>query len=340
MLRIGFSGITGALGGPETFKTRIIKYLNEMGYDVIYPKDNGYPDVILVTPGTKRLLWLLTCKLRGSKIVHRLDGINWLHRVNNSSLLDKLKAEIKNWNIKLIRNYFADYVIYQSEFVYNWWHKEYGSAPCPEKIIYNGTDLNLFNSGKREKIKSPVLLCVEGNIVEDRYTLNLITKVTNILINNNLISATKICGNLSIKSQNYLESQQGIEVLGKVNRKQMPEIYAASDIFLSLDINSACPNAVIEALASGLPVVGYDTGALKELVTPESGIIVPFGGNPWKLDEPKYENIADAIKIIIGDLNKYSIGARNLAENKLSHRNMCENYISIFNKITNVNLLS
>ena len=44
------------------------------------------------------------------------------------------------------------------------------------------------------------------------------------------------------------------------------------------------PNSVIEALACGLPVVSFDTGALPELVTPGAGRVVAYGGDPWRLD--------------------------------------------------------
>jgi glycosyltransferase involved in cell wall biosynthesis len=50
-------------------------------------------------------------------------------------------------------------------------------------------------------------------------------------------------------------------------------------MLFSADLNAACPNSVIEALACGTPVLGYDTGALPEMVPPKSGRIAHYGGN-------------------------------------------------------------
>ena len=54
--------------------------------------------------------------------------------------------------------------------------------------------------------------------------------------------------------------------------------------------NKPCPNSVIEALASGVPVVGYNSGSLKELVG-NAGIILPYtGGDPNKMEGPNCSN--------------------------------------------------
>lgn len=66
-------------------------------------------------------------------------------------------------------------------------------------------------------------------------------------------------------------------------------------IYLSLDINPACPNTVIEALSSGAPVVGFNTGALNELVISDSGVVVPYGSDPWNLEYPDVKSLAKAI---------------------------------------------
>ena len=60
----------------------------------------------------------------------------------------------------------------------------------------------------------------------------------------------------------------------------------------SAEVNPPCPNSVIESLACGLPVIGFDSGSLKELVTDDAGCIVPYGSNPWKLETPDISALA------------------------------------------------
>jgi len=65
---------------------------------------------------------------------------------------------------------------------------------------------------------------------------------------------------------------------GYVPQPETPAWYRAGDVFaLSSDFDNS-PNAVLEAMACGLPVVATDVGGVREFVTPESGgLIVPRG---------------------------------------------------------------
>ncbi len=65
-----------------------------------------------------------------------------------------------------------------------------------------------------------------------------------------------------------------------------PEIDRSAHMLFSADLNAACPNSVIEAMACGLPVAGFDTGALNELIVGDAGRLVPYGGDPWRLEKP------------------------------------------------------
>ena len=62
---------------------------------------------------------------------------------------------------------------------------------------------------------------------------------------------------------------------GYVAQADTPSWYRAADVFaLSSDFDNS-PNVVLEAMASGLPVVSTDVGGVAGFVGPESGRLVP-----------------------------------------------------------------
>lgn len=55
-----------------------------------------------------------------------------------------------------------------------------------------------------------------------------------------------------------------------VPRSEMPRFYSNADLFILVSEHEAMPNVVLEAIASGLPVISSDTGGVDQLV--ETGI--------------------------------------------------------------------
>ena len=108
---------------------------------------------------------------------------------------------------------------------------------------------------------------------------------------------------------------------GAVQRQSIPEIDRSAHLFFSADLNAACPNAVIEAMACGLPVAAFDTGALNELVIGDAGRLVPYGGDPWRLENPDIPALAEAAAGILRDRPRFSRAARAHAEQALGLEN-------------------
>jgi glycosyltransferase involved in cell wall biosynthesis len=67
---------------------------------------------------------------------------------------------------------------------------------------------------------------------------------------------------------------------------------------------------VLEAMASGLPVVYPASGGTVELVGDEAGVGVPHPES-WERDEPPApEELADAVDRVLADLDRFSAAAR------------------------------
>ncbi|MAG85803.1 MAG: hypothetical protein CMB97_00080 [Flavobacteriaceae bacterium] len=326
---IGFPNKATARGGPGSFQTRISMALKEQGWKIVYPEDNILPDVILVVAGTRKLNWLRKCKKKGVRIVHRLDGLWWSHRIRPCSLRKKIVAEICNWISRIIRHVFADVVIYQSHFVKDWWHRKYGKASCEETVIYNAVNLSEFYPRSDSKDKSaPRLLCIGSTMLSSPPYIQPPIFLSKRLCDLGLISKTVVYGDAEKEGYDKLSSTAEIELAGILPREKIPQILQNA-VFLVLEVNSACPNAVIESLAAGIPVIGFDTGALKELVPPEAGVIVPYGADYWKLEMPDLESLEKAAIKVLKNWQEYSDGARKFAEERFGLDKMVEKYISL-----------
>ncbi|MBL0172921.1 MAG: glycosyltransferase family 1 protein [Gemmatimonadaceae bacterium] len=62
---------------------------------------------------------------------------------------------------------------------------------------------------------------------------------------------------------------------GKLQGDALSEAYASADVFLFPSITDTFGNVLLEAMASGLPVVGADVGPTREQLHPDRGWLVP-----------------------------------------------------------------
>lgn len=334
-LTIGFTHRPPPRGGPGSFQSRLIRCLETAGHNVVYPEDKTHPDIILVIGGTSKLFWLLKSKFYGTKIVHRLDGINWRHTIDDVSTSYKIKCEIRNLIVLTIKSFFADHVVYQSKFVKNWWERKYGREKRPFDIIHNGVDVDQFTpSAKKTDRYNLKIICAEGNLHADKITKYLINSLKENYTNHKHIKKILIAGNIEPQDSELLNYQNTVvQFIGSIPRCEMHTIYKDADIFFSLEINAACPNSVIEALASGLPIVGMNTGAMPELVTDKAGVIADYEADPWKREQPQFSHIQKAIDTVIGDINNYKCRARAKAIKDYNINTVMEKYIAIMQRL-------
>jgi glycosyltransferase involved in cell wall biosynthesis len=140
-----------------------------------------------------------------------------------------------------------------------------------------------------------------------------------------------IVGRVDGHMKNNLKNQASfrIQFMDTIPREQIPWLMRSSHLLFSAEVNPPCPNSVIEALACGLPVIGFDTGSLSELVPGDAGRLMSYGANPWKLEQPDITALADAAEEVLQDQPRFRKAARHWAESRLGLDKMVDEYLKV-----------
>ena len=320
------------IGGVTSFRLKFEDGLRERGIQVTNDL-NEQVEAVLVLAGTKNLLPLWKARRGGTRIVQRLDGINWIQRVRWAGPRYTVRAIYGNLNLTFIRRRLADRVIYQSQFIKGWWEDWYRPARVPDSVIINGVDLERYTpNGLHERpSQHQRLLVVEGNLTGAQ-NAGLINAV-------NLAEALSkkfkielvIAGYVDANKKNKLKTKSAFRIrfMDMVPRDQIPWLMRSSHLLFSAEVNPPCPNSVIEALACGLPVVGFDTGSLAEIVQGDAGRLASYGANPWKLERPDIPALAEAATEVIEDQTRFRQAARARAESAFSVDKMIDEYLKV-----------
>jgi glycosyltransferase involved in cell wall biosynthesis len=118
-------------------------------------------------------------------------------------------------------------------------------------------------------------------------------------------------GNMRTKLENLaneISVADRVNFLGRIDPEKMPEVYRENHIFIMSSAHEGMSNAMLEAMASGLPIVTTRCEGVDELVE-DNGIVV---------DRADARSIADAIKSLVEDEHLYQrmcAKARQRAEN-------------------------
>jgi len=334
MSRIAIVPAVDGMGGMTSFRLKFEAGLKQRGVDVTHNPDEA-TESVLVIAGTRNLLPLWRAKRRGLRVVQRLDGINWVQRKKKTGIKHFLRAEYGNLILSFIRSRIATHILYQSEFSHRWWDDWYGKSRTPSSVVHNGVDLKVYNpNGSSDLLKDKFrLLIVEGNLGGgyDMGLENAIQLTETLTEHHHLPVELMVVGKISEehKASVQFRSRVFIQWAGTVLREQIPQMDRSAHVLFSADINAACPNSVIEAMACGLPVVAFDTGALNELVVGDSGRLVAYGGDVWKLDHPDVAALARAAVEILNDQPRFRQAARAQAESALGLGKMMEGYLKV-----------
>lgn len=321
------------VGGPASFYQKMKAGIENRGLKMADDPEDPLCKTVLVIGGSAQLDKLWRARHSGKKIFQRLNGMNWVHRRRFTGVNHFLRSERNNFLLATIRRFLADGVIYQSQFSKTWWHSVYGGTHSPDTVVYNGVDLEQYIPLNLKESQDGLirLLIIEGHLGGGhQYGLDIAHHLGLGLQNRlNRPVEIRIVGDVPEPDRLKWSRVSDIQMqfLGVVPRHDIRGLNHTSHLMYTTELNAACPNSVIEAMACGLPVIGYRTGSIYELLGDEGGVCVPYGSDHWKLEKPDIGNLVAAGVQVLQALPQYRLSARKRAEELFDVNRMVDLYL-------------
>lgn len=128
--------------------------------------------------------------------------------------------------------------------------------------------------------------------------------------------------NLLIDSKGLNEN---VKLIGSKQKDEIARLLAGSDIFVHPSRLENFSVAILEGLASGLPVIASDCGGIRECLNERNGVIFPVGD---------VNALRDCIDAMCANINEYSrTEIRKDACRRFSGKSIASQLTEIFNKV-------
>jgi glycosyltransferase involved in cell wall biosynthesis len=324
--RVFYGGaISGNVGGPLVKVKRLTEFFPEhrFDYNLVYALSNApyLPDVALAL-----------LRARGIPIVHNQNGVFYPAWYS---------GDWEGENRRMARTYLAAaHVFWQSEFCRRASARFLGERTGPGEILYNAIDTKRFVPTEVPP-PGPTVFLMTGKM-----DLHLFYRIENTIAafarvaSGGLDAVLHLAGWIAPMAEmraRSLAASLGIAdrilFLGGYTQSQAPVIYQAAHIYVSTKHNDACPNAVIEAMACGLPIVFSASGGVPELVG-DAGYGVPVA-EVW--DEPQapgVEALAEAMRKAAAERAALGLAARARAVERFDISHWIARHRAVFASLT------
>ena len=315
----------GDIGGPLVKVQRLREYFPEVrwGYNLAYLLSN--------TPYLPGFA-LHILKHRKVPIVYNQNGVFYKGWYD---------GDWQSQNRRMARVYHAaDWVFYQSEFCRRAADQFLGLRSGKGEILYNAVNTSLFFPMQEQPAirEAPFRFLITGKIGNHLY-YRLESTIVGLRVacdgglNARLLIAGWVAAEAKSRAQALAQKlglSDQIIYTGLYTQKQAPEIYRGADAFVITTHNDNCPNAVLEALASGLPVLYSNTGGVPELVGVEAGIPLSCAEGWERPHVPDTEAIGAGMLRIAAGSKTFALAARRRAVERFDINHWIARHRAVF----------
>lgn len=193
------------------------------------------------------------------------------------------------------------------------------TADLSMEVIPNGVDIDQFSPGKSQEGDLKVLTV--ARLVERKRIQDAIKALEGLEAELVVVGEGPERDKLERLSES-IDVREKVEFKGHVDHSDIDDLYSSADVFLLPSMNEGMSNTVLEAMASGLPIIVTDTGGTEELVE-ENGFLI---------DKKSPKDITVAIECYRENqdiLERHGKASRSIAE-EMSWEKTSDRYLEIY----------
>ncbi len=221
---------------------------------------------------------------RSVPMIHRVDGVAELNR-GSKSMVDVTQFAV---------NALSDYTIFQSRFCQESFG-DFGDSPPKWSIAYNGVDGDVFFQSDAPRKSGPFRIGASSWSSNRRKGFDALAEISEIED-----VELHFFGNWCPEVD-----QKQVVNHGPTTSPELAESLRGMDAFAHAAKNETSSNSILEALASGLPVMYLDSGGNRELA---GDFGFAFGENLTETVEQTRENLKSLQLSVAAGRDRFLIG--------------------------------
>ena len=332
-------------GNPVTkywgFARSAFKKLEELNkkfaFDIIHANLPLVPNFAIPEESANVLISTVHSTWKGEAEAIKHEGLRRLN--TNEKFMLRFNSLLKSSEKKLMTR--SDALIAVSKYTKKELTEFYDVDEEKIHVIYNGVDVQKFKpnrdkAGLRRELgldeKQKIILYV-GRLYQRKGLTTLLQSIPKVIQNfrnvkivisgegfkQNEEKLTRLAEKLNIENS--------VSFVGYFPDEKLPDLYAASDIFVLPALYENFPFAILEAQSTGLPVISTKVGGIPELVTDsKNGLLV---------DPANSEQLTEGIMTLLQNpefAEELGKRGRRLVEEKFSWRLMTNEVVDLYSK--------